>query len=88
MNLLRTQRDRLETQITNLLSMTVTAQRVVDQKDAEIKDLQERQKATIRRENNENNVKFARMQKKWFSSSNNLCAFVFIVFERLQHFLL
>lgn len=48
MNLLQSQRDRLEHQITNLVTMTITAQRVVDQKDAEIKALQERQAAKQR----------------------------------------
>lgn len=49
MNLLQSQRDRLESQITNLITMSITAQRVVDQKDAEIKGLQERQKSSSQR---------------------------------------
>lgn len=54
-NLLRSQRDRLENQIANVVTISITAQRVVDQKDAEIRALQKRQQ-----ENDER----ARKQKK------------------------
>lgn len=48
-NLLQSQRNRLENQITNLVTMTITAQRVVDQKDAEIKTLQDRQQCLAKK---------------------------------------
>lgn len=64
MNLLRSQRDRLESQITNLITMSITAQRVVDQKDAEIEALQKRQRSSTKRENDENNAKRAQKNKK------------------------
>lgn len=54
-NLLRSQRDRLENQIANVVTISITAQQVVDQKDAEIRALQKRQQ-----ENDER----ARKQKK------------------------
>lgn len=63
-NLLRSQRDRLENQIANLLTMSVTVQRVVDQKDAEIKALEARQRSYEQRENDENDEKVAQKNKK------------------------
>lgn len=63
-NLLRTQRDRLDDQITNLLTMSITAQRVVDQKDAEIKALEERHRLYEQRVHDENNKKLARKTNK------------------------
>lgn len=63
-NLLRSQRDRLENQISNLVTMSITVQRVVDQKDAEIKALEARQRLYEQRENDENNEKLARKHNK------------------------
>lgn len=64
MNLLRSQRNRLENQIANLITITITAQRVVDQRDAEIEALQERQRSSEQRRNDENDEKRARKNNK------------------------
>lgn len=64
MNLLRSQRNRLENQIANLITITITAQRVVDQRDAEIEALQERQRSSEQRKNDENDEKRARKNNK------------------------
>lgn len=63
-NLLRSQRNRLENQITNLITMSVSAQRVVDQKDAEIQELQKCQNLSSQRENDENEKKSSQKNKK------------------------
>lgn len=63
-NLLRSQRNRLENQIANLITITITAQRVVDQRDAEIEALQERQRSSEQRRNDENDEKRARKNNK------------------------
>lgn len=63
-NLLRSQRNRLENQIANLITITITAQRVVDQRDAEIEALQERQRSSEQRKNDENDEKRARKNNK------------------------